>query len=135
MQWLIDIIQEWVQAQGYLTAGFVDRGDPAVPDFVITDLIKDDAWHEKKLSTIVPAGAKAVALNVLVIANAVTVKFEVRKKGNTNVTNISQMWPQVAFETVTADMIVACSEDRKIEYRADAIVWLSMDITVKGWWF
>ncbi|GAI52663.1 unnamed protein product, partial [marine sediment metagenome] len=34
MQWLIDIVKEWIEAQGYLLYSFVDRGDLASVDFV-----------------------------------------------------------------------------------------------------
>ena len=54
MQWLIDIIKEWIIAQGYLTKGYVKRDDPVNADFAMGDFTKDGTWHDLDLSSIVP---------------------------------------------------------------------------------
>lgn len=134
MQWLIDIIQEWVQAQGYLTTGFVDRGDPLSHDYALGDFTKDGAWHDLNLSSIIPENAKGVALHVIGLANTTNASITLRKNGNTNDVNVSRLITVVAHEFHTADMIVALDTNRIIEYRITPVVWLALSATVKGWW-
>lgn len=135
MQWLIDIIKEWVIAQGYLTDGFVNRGDPAVVDYVTGDLIKDNAWHDLDLSAIVPENVKGVALYVSILELHIGTSVRFRKKGNTNPANVSRIYNQVAFEPNATDMTVPCDENRKIQYFASNVDFVILNITVKGWWY
>lgn len=146
MQWLIDIIKEWViaqayatvawvQAQGYLTAGFVDRGDPAAFDFDKTDLITDGTWHDLDLSTIVPAGAKAILASILINDELIERSLMFRKKGNVNIFNRSLIYTQVSNIYNSLDLVIPVDADRKIQYRGEAIVWVAIYVTVKGWWF
>lgn len=134
MQWLINIIKAWIIKQGYLTSSFIDRGDPDSPDFSANGFVKDGNWHDLDLSSIVPKGAKAVTLTVLIVVTETTKALRFRKKGNLNVPNISQMWNLVANLPYTADLIVACNSNRVIEYLVDPSTWTDIEITVKGWW-
>lgn len=117
-----------------LAGGFTDRGDPGVKDFGIGDFTTNDAWHDLDLSGIVPAGAKAVALSVLIKDNAINSTFLLRKNGNTGGVNVSKMRTQVANLFHDGDCIVALDSNRIIEYYATSTVWTGIDITVKGWW-
>lgn len=145
MQWLIDIIKEWVlaqgyatqawvQAQGYLTTSFVDRGDPAIEDFNSGDITDDDAWHDMDLSGIVPAGAKAVAISVSMLAVQTGLAFYLRRKGNANAFNVAVGYTQVAYLAKGLDLVVPLDGDRFIQYNAANGNWLVLDVTVKGWW-
>lgn len=134
MQWLIDIIKAWVQAQGYLTACFVDRGDPANADYNWAALEHNPNWNDLDLSAIVPDGAKAVLLVIgfCAISPGRTAMF--RKKGNFNVSNLSELSTQLESVYIYADIVVPCSWNRKIQYKTDFFDVSGLYITVKGWW-
>lgn len=134
MQWLIDLIKEWVIAQGYLTTSYIDRGDPPIPDFDKFDFIPDDAWHELDLSGIVPAGAVAVALSVILQNIAAGRVMNFRKAGNTGAYNASRNHIDVATLFIVNDNVVSVDADRKIEYYLSTPGWITIGITVKGWW-
>lgn len=135
MQWLIDIVKEWVLAQGYLSAGFVDRGDPAVYDFVVGDFIKDDDWHVLDLSGIIPANVKGVALSVVLVNADAEKHFKVRTHGNANAINVGNMNTSVGLVATSGDLEVAPNEDGKIDYWITSVNWIVIRLTVKNWWF
>lgn len=133
MQWLIDLIKEWVQDQGYLTHSFVDRGDPASADWTEATLTVDGNWNELDISSIVPATAKAVLFSCIIRDDAASTICGFRKSGNVNFWNVSQMFTQVANVFYQQDICVAGSTNQKIEYNIGA----GMDtvyLTVRGWW-
>lgn len=145
MQWLIDIVKAWIEAQnyateawveakGYLTTAYVDRGDPATYDWQSGDFTKDNVWRDLDLSAIVPAGAITVALSCHIQATEVAKRVQFRKKGNVNTRNVAEMWTQVSAADHAGDLIVALDADKKIQYRIHAATWLSLNVTVKGWW-
>lgn len=134
MQWLIDLIRDWVIAQGYLTIGFVDRGDPPVWEFTILDFTTDGTWREFDLSAIVPDGAKAVTLSVIFMANVAAATAYFRKDGNANDANVSALITQLANVVMQFDIVCPISTDRKLEYKFTNVNWLVILVTVKGWW-
>jgi len=135
MQWLINAIKEWVLEQGYLTAGYVDRGDPATQDYAAGDLTKDGAWHDLDLSAIVPAGAKAVLFSARLRNTGTTKWLQLRKNGNANSWNVAIALTQVAVLYYDADLVVPVDTDRKINYATSSTGWIDIRLTVKGWWF
>lgn len=135
MQWLIDIIKEWIIAQGYLTTSFIDRGDPVIWDYGTGDFTPDDAWHELDLSSLVPEGAKEVSLRVVIEHSAVDKVLYFRKHGNVASNNIGGARTQVSMVIFEADTNVALDENRKIDYHLNSPAWIIVHLTVKGWWF
>lgn len=134
MQWLIDIVKAWIEAQGYLLTSFVDRGDPAAYDFTKLTLTSDGTWHVMDLSAIVPAGAKAVTLRSDLWNADVGIHLRMRTLGNTNLYNVSSAITQVAGIIIYNDHIIPLDTDRKIEYIMPSTTWIAVNITVKGWW-
>lgn len=114
--------------------GFVDRGDPAAYDRQVGDFTVDSDWHDWDLSAIVPAGAKAVLLRVMMKDDLVERLIQFQKNGNTNTFNSTHIRAQVANVYIEQDLIVACDSDRVIEYYLTT----GMDacnVIVRGWWF
>lgn len=113
---------------------FVDRGDPASYDYTLVSLTTDGSWHDLDLSSIVPAGAKAVLLVGHVEGAGTDWAIFVRKKGQTNEINHGEM------ETLRANvercrlMICAIDVNRIIQYKADNQAWTTLDLAVRGWW-
>lgn len=146
MQWLFDIVLDmvadagyalktWVQAQGYLTTGYIDRGIAFPADFVVGNFIKDATWHDMNLSSVVPEHAKAVALRLTIKASAIN-KYTGFRKKDTDVTyNMGQIRTQVADIPFEADLVVACDTNRFIQYKIAVATWAVLNVTVKGWWF
>lgn len=135
MQWLIDIIKAWVQAQGYLTDGYVNRGDPAIIDFDMGDLIMDWGIHYLDLSAIVPEGVKAVHLFFYFIsANAGTCMW-LMSSDCVNCWSALGGTTQVAGIEYDKDGPVALGPDRRIKYSAGSPPITSVAILVRGWWF
>jgi hypothetical protein len=112
---------------------YVDRGDPATYDFDLSSLITDGAWHDLNLSSIVPAGAKAVHLRVEISDDVPNSVVRFRKNGNTNIHNAGVLKTQVANQEIDKDIIVSCDANRIIEYLATNTTWTGIWIWVRGW--
>lgn len=135
MQWLIDIVKEWIITQGYLTAGFVDRGDPASKDFTLPNFTTDFTWRDLDLSAIVPEGAKAVLLRLGINAAVGNAYIFLRTKGNVNEINMSLSRTQYSGLQQDAEPTIPLGEDRVIQYKAKNVTWTVIDCVVKNWWF
>lgn len=115
---------------------FVNRGDPASVDFAVGAFTKDGVQHALDLSSIIPIGAKAVLLRVVVNHNATTgVGIQIGKNGDTNL----QTWPYARTQVVgvsnTHNIICALDANRNIGYIADASASFTiLSLSVQGWW-
>jgi len=134
MQWLIDIVKQWVVDQNYLTTGFIDRGDTPDQDFKDADFITDGSWHEMDLSGIIPLGTKAVSIYLYIIDNLTNSYLQFKTRGNVYHYNASQLRTQVANLYNDADLVVIPRSDLKIQYRATNTTFSHIRLTVKGWW-
>ena len=112
---------------------YVDRGDPAAMDFIVSDLTTDGSWHELDLSSIVPAGAHAVNMRLAIADNLTNEVLNIREKSNTNNINLLTVKTQVANLVNYTSGIVTCDNDRKIEYNASNTTWTYIGIVVGGW--
>lgn len=118
-----------------LTTAYVDRGDPAADDFTISSFTRDSTWRDLDLSSIVPAGAKAVALRIAYRNTTAGPDASFRKKGNSNAINMSTILCTVANQAASADLAVLCNTNRFIQYYFyNSGTWNIANVTVKGWW-
>lgn len=115
--------------------GFVDRGDPSQFDFDINTLIKDSTWRELDLSGIIPKGVKSVLIRMVISSSHAQRYIRLRKKGNTNSTNVAYLTAMVANIANAEDCIVSISSDRKIEYYLAGTEITGAWIIIRGWWF
>lgn len=122
--------------QGTVTgAGFVDRGDTGSYDFDKNDLTTDDSYHDLDLSSIVPAGAKAVLLSVQMEDDAVGSYFGFRENGNTNEINADFFRTQGSGVWIdNCSVVVALDSNRIVEYRAANLTFSNINISVRAWW-
>lgn len=134
MQWLINLVAEKVIAEIGVPPCYVDRGDPAEPDFEDTDLIVPTDWRELDLSGIVPAGAVAVHLRTWLQHTTARNYIQFRKHGNTNDINAFTSITQAANTYIFFDGAVGLDEDRKVDYKVVGEDWTIIFITVAGWW-
>lgn len=134
MQWLINIIQEWVQAQGYLTACFVDRGNALDYDWKLGDFTTDNNWHDLDVWFAVPTNAKGILLECKIKTNIIGSNVQLRSNAYASSYNIAALIAQVAGVRVANNMIVAHAGDQLIEYRASNVIWADIFLTIRGYW-
>lgn len=113
---------------------YVDRGDPSTIDFSKLDITCDTTWYDLDLSSIVPDGAVAVSLVVLLLDNASNSYIRFRKNGNVHEHNFVTLRTQVSMVYVAQHFTVSCDSDRIIEYAASALSFTVIAITVAGWY-
>lgn len=130
----IDLVKAWVMAWNFLQTSYVHRGDPIGHDFDKTDFITDYTWRTLDLSSLVPAGAKAVLLLNDIKDNTIGMTFFMRRNGQSYAKNNSGITTQVANHYFRGSVVVALDENRIIEYRASAGTWDFIFLTVRGWW-
>ena len=114
-----------------LAPHFVPRGDLAGVDYAV--FTADGAYHDLDLSAIVPAGAIAVYLRIIISDNATGSLFKVRKNGNTNEEDAIKFRTQVINLNNDLYGIVECDSNRIIEYQATNTTWSSINIAIIGW--
>ncbi len=116
------------------TPKYVDRGtDTGSSDFTQSSLTTDATWRDLDLSSIVPAGAVAVVLRVMLYDDVAGSYLAFRKNGSTNEVAISPVRTQVASVYNDGVLIVSCDDSRMVEYKGSAVTFSSIDITVLGW--
>ena len=131
-----DISQAW-QRWFNLVAGnhkFVDRGDPSTYDFTQAALTTNGVWNDLNLSSIIPKGTVLVLIRASVSDETVGLLLAFRKNGQKNTINASQIRTQQVSMYNSSDMIVACDNQRIIEYAATNTTWTTIQIIVRGWW-
>jgi len=112
---------------------YYDRGDPLIYDFTGINFIKDGTWHDLDLSNIVPGGAVAVVLTVVMNANAPGKYIQFRKNGNTNTLNTHINYTLVENVIHYSMGIVACDTNRIIEYKVISTDVITINVCVCGW--
>ena len=131
---LTDSSETILHSHAGLGGAMVDRGDPATPDFVDTDLTTDGAWHDLDLSGILPAGNITVLLRIVgnIAAGGKTVRL--KTKGNTNDANAFLAVSSISGVVFGADATVVVDAAEKLEYKTSNDSFTTLDITVAGWW-
>lgn len=117
-----------------LVGGFTDRGDPAAYDFTVGDFTTDATWRTLDLSSIVPAGAKAVSMHIKLKDELLSSAMNFRKNGNAEEYNTSTLRIQSTNVTNDLDLVVACDVNRIIEYYGSDLTFTTINLTIKGWW-
>jgi len=109
-----------------------DAGDPSAVDFNISPA--DSNAHDLDLSSIVPAGYRAVLLHVTLQGGSAAPTIHFRKKGNTNWLNAAQL-SAVSGGAVLGrgDLIISMDANRVIEYKVDDYLLSTVTITVGNW--
>jgi hypothetical protein len=112
------------------------RGNTAAADFAVGDLTTDGTQNNIDLSSIIPVGTKAVMLAVHVKDDAAGSTIQFAYKNQANLVNVGAVATQVTNIDNYGDVIVCLQPgDRTVDYLATNVVWTTVNITVKGWWF
>jgi len=119
----------------YLTTGYVDRGSVSSADFTQAGLTADGNYHDLDLSSIVPAGAKAVLLQIQHTNTSIGNSIIISPKGYAtgSVGNRSYINTLVANLTIGLDVISRLDSNRITTYRFTT-TGNTTNIVVKGWW-
>lgn len=120
--------------QGEAGESYVDRGDLAVPDFVVGDFVTDGTWRTLDLSGIVPAAAadKLVHFRLKIRDDQAQRLFELRRTAGPNVCNVVTCYIQAANYYRGLEAWVRM-DGRTIQYKASSTVWSTIDLSVAGW--
>ena len=122
-----------IRVGGTATGGYVNRGDPAAADFDVGDLTTNGTAQDLDLSSIVPAGAKAVYIRLVLMDDAAGSYIQFRKNGNSNWQSAPSIRTQVSGVTMDGQLIVPCDSSRVVEYRATNTTFTTINIIVSGW--
>jgi len=115
------------------TGQYVDRGDPSSWDKGVGDFTTDNTWRLLDLGLIVPDGAIAINVHLQIKSTAADHFINLRKSGLTNAINKLTCRCQVANEWAQAYGIVACTSDRKLDYRGTTTAFTEINLVVCGW--
>lgn len=124
LQWIKDVANHghWVSR------------DPSDWDFNKDNLTEDGTWYSLDLSSIVPKGATMVRFRIDLEDNAAGSFIQFKKNGQTNSKNSQILYTQVADIMNSADFVIECDEDQKVEYAATSTVFTTINISIRGWW-
>ncbi len=113
---------------------YVDRGDPATLDFIVSDFTRDGTWRDLDLSAIIPQTARAILMEFDIETVNREKHIRIRKYGNTNAINHQDIETFNGGIHQSGSIIVAVDSNRIIEYNIDAATWTELDMTIRGWW-
>jgi len=127
------VVRETVVVPQFVDRGFVDRGDPAAPDWTHEDLTCDGHWHVLDLTTVnaAIAGATEVQLRLVFTSQSGHVKF--RRHGCVNEVNVEERYYYYTYLQKYTTIHVAPDENGRIDYWAESGL-THFDLTVSGWW-
>ena len=130
MQWLIDLI---IEAIG-VPPCYIPRTDWLGSDFTAANVTTDGARHTLDLSAIVPEGATAVNLTVIVLTANVNAVVRFLHPDSTSHLARCIMRTQVANINMRGIVAVGLDANRHVDYTFSNIVWTDIGIAVRGWW-
>ena len=112
---------------------YVDRGDPASPDWEVGDLTTDGTWRDLDCSSIVSSDAIAILFNMYIKDDATNSYIQLRKNGNSNDNAVNTLRTQVANQGIDALFCIPCDSNQVVEYRSTNTTFTSIQITILGW--
>jgi len=131
---MIDIAIEAMEQYLADNPRFVNRGDPANPDWELGDFTLNSSWHTLDMSSIIPTNARGVLLRGDCLCQAVGWGVHFKTKGNVNSPNMSAFAAQTADVGFQVDTVVIPNTNREIIYMGYANVFTQLEVTVGGWW-
>lgn len=114
---------------------YVDRGDPAVPDWLLGGLTFDGSWYKlAKIPPIWDVGAELVHFACLCKADGSGKTFRLREALNVNAENVSRVRTQAPNVPIAIDFLCRPSPEGQIEYVGQPGTFNLFELTVRGWW-
>jgi len=125
-----DALSAWKTGLGY---EYVERRAPA-SDKQVGDFTTDGTWKVNglNLSGPLPVGTKAAIIRLLAKDDAAGSEFEIRPNG-VDVNNMHGLFTQVANISVEKDFIIPVDPDRLFDYYGTNLVFITIDVTVVGY--
>lgn len=133
-EWLIDLIKEWVNAQGFLTGSYVPILDDAYCAHGLGDLITDDAYHELDYSPCIPPGVICINLSLGMKADVAGAATYWKSTDSLWFPGKVLMYTQVANIIKRQIIPLAIGADRKVLYKFDNVNWTSITSNIRGYW-
>lgn len=94
----------------------------------------DGGTYQLDMSSIVPAGAKAIALIIDITDDAAGSYFALRKNGQANWYNRFVIRTQVAGISNDLNAVLSCASDRIFEYFTANEIYIWIRLAIMGWW-
>jgi len=113
---------------------FINRGDLDAVDFAVGDFTKDEAWHDLDLSGIIPVTCKLVMLRLVCNASVIGRAVLLKTKGDTGEKNIDEHYVSVINQPFGFTGFIIPDANRKIEYFMSTTGWVTLNLTISGWW-
>lgn len=111
---------------------FVDRGDPAEPDWTQADLTCDENWHVLDLTTVNAAIAGATEVQFRIVFSGSYGDVRLRRHGAVNGINVERQIFESGDPQSGFTLHVAPDENGRIDYWASSGARFAL--TVSGWW-
>ncbi|HEA68520.1 hypothetical protein LCGC14_0817790 [marine sediment metagenome] len=123
-----------IGSSGVGVVTWINRGNLASFDWILSDFTIDVSWHDLDLSAIIPASTKLVGFRVWQRTTTVAVIFELRTKGNADYHNRSVNSSNAAFLDIHSDMWVVPDSNLLVEYRVSGPTdWTFLNVLIFGW--
>jgi len=110
---------------------FLAKADQQSYDFTLTDFTRDDSYHDLDLSSLIPAGTKAVLLWGAYKSDTADCECSLAQYGHTG-TYLKSITHQHVVNTGTnIDCLIPVDSNRKIQYRfssAPTYVYINLNI-------
>ena len=101
-------------------------------DYALGDFIRDNDWHEKDISGIVPAGPTKVQMYARLYASGTQHQMSWRKGGETNAILLARHDAGNENRDYIFLWWVDVSSDRKIDYKVTAGTMSNLDVVILG---
>lgn len=113
---------------------YVNRGDPAVQDFLQTDFIIDGNWHPLDISSFIPKGAVLALIRLNHRNEEANIGMDLRTHGNVNIHNKTANHTFVIHIYNGQDALVTPDKNGVIDYMVQVGTSPSIVMSIGGWW-
>ena len=128
----VQVVRETVVVPQFVDRGFVDRGDPAAPDWTHEDLTCDGHWHVLDLTTVNAAIAGSTEVQFRIVFSGGYGDVRLRRHGCVNEVNVERQIYESGDPQSGFTMHVAPDANGRIDYWAHSAS--RFTLTVSGWW-
>lgn len=111
----------------------VERPDPALWDYSVSDFVTDGTWHDISFSPIVPAGVVAVLLRIQFKDNTVGAKVVFKKKDQVNGINAVVVKIEKANVQRDVDRVAFVDHNQMAEYLVTNTIITELDVSIRAW--
>ncbi len=126
------------QRSGTRVGGWVYRGNTTANDFTVGDFTTDATWNVLDINSgangsVVPLGATAAQIRLLLKDGTVGIKLEWRGAGNANSNNALSSIIQVANVSFADSGVIPLNSAGNVEYWGTNTTWTTISVIIMAW--